>query len=186
MNLFSNGQAPLLDHPAPSPISTAVISVDGRYRYELLRAWQPSRPLMVWIMLNPSTADAAADDQTIRRCEGYARRNGSGGIIVVNLYGYRATNPADLATVEDPVGPENDVYLSRWIKAAARDESPVVAGWGTHAPEHRIAVALTLAEAHGVQLKCVGTTATGAPRHPSRGSYAALSEWPAVNVTSAS
>ena len=71
----------------------AILSDDGRYRYLLERQWD-ERPRMAWCMLNPSTADANIDDQTIKRCIGFAKREGFGGIIVVNLMAFRATSPA--------------------------------------------------------------------------------------------
>lgn len=102
---------------APDPFAlerevatTAGISECGTYRYWLCREWSPGLDSLVWLMLNPSTADATQDDPTIRRCMGFARRWGYGGITVVNLYAYRATNPRDLLTAADPVGPENDRY----------------------------------------------------------------------------
>jgi len=82
----------------------AIVSDDGLYRYRLWRRWDAECPTMVWIMLNPSTADAEVDDPTIRRCIGFARREHCGGIEVVNLYALRATNPAAHPT---PEGPEN-------------------------------------------------------------------------------
>lgn len=98
----------------------AVVSGDGRYRYALTRTWRPDAPLLTFVMLNPSTADAYADDPTIRRCIGFARREGAAGIRVANLFAYRATSPAALvgpvdAAADDPrVGP-----LTRRPPAAA-------------------------------------------------------------------
>jgi hypothetical protein len=72
----------------------AEISEDGKYRYALMRMWD-DKPLMMFCMLNPSTADATKDDPTIRRCIGFAKDRGYGGIYVVNLMAYRATDPAE-------------------------------------------------------------------------------------------
>ena len=60
-------------------------------------------------MLNPSTADGETDDATIRVCRGRALRMGYGGIIVVNLFAYRATSPDNMECAADPFGPDNEV-----------------------------------------------------------------------------
>lgn len=90
--------------PGTEQLRGAVISDDGRYRYRLWRTWAPELPRMAWIMLNPSTADAEVDDPTIRRCVGFAKREGCGGIEVVNLYAYRSTDPSVLGTVDEKHG----------------------------------------------------------------------------------
>jgi hypothetical protein len=77
-------------------ISGATLSACGGYRYLLWRIWDDRLPIAVFIMLNPSTADAMLDDPTIRRCVGYARDWNCGGVAVVNLFAQRATNPKDL------------------------------------------------------------------------------------------
>lgn len=108
--------------PMPGPSAhDAVLSTCGRYRYRLTRTWSQNRPPATFIMLNPSTADAHEDDKTIRRCIGYARRWGLGGLVVVNLYGYRSTNPDELWKVEDPVGPDNDHHLRAVLADAAKE-----------------------------------------------------------------
>jgi len=88
----------------------AVISPCGLYRYSLTRTWSAALPLP-FVMLNPSTADADIDDPTIRRCMAFARREHAGGIIVANVFAYRATSPADLWKATDPFGPWNDDTL---------------------------------------------------------------------------
>lgn len=85
----------------------AIISACGKYRYALSRVWDSSKPLALWIMLNPSTADAELDDPTIRRCIGFSQYWGFGGMLVGNLYAYRSTDKRALYKVADPVGPEN-------------------------------------------------------------------------------
>jgi hypothetical protein len=81
-----------------------VLSPDGLYRYLLWRTWNPKANTMVWLMLNPSTADAMNDDPTIRRCIGFAQREGCGSIQVLNLYALRATKPKHLFDHPDPEG----------------------------------------------------------------------------------
>lgn len=81
---------------------SAEISECGLYRYALTRVWDESKPLVLFIMLNPSTASGSIDDPTIRRCVGFASNWGYGGILVGNLFAFRATNPIDIPKVIDP------------------------------------------------------------------------------------
>lgn len=111
-------------------------------------------------MLNPSLADERSDDPTLRRCIGFARHWGLGGLNVVNLCAFRATKPGDLWSATDPVGPENDRYLE---EAAARDEVLVVA-WGAHAKQARVQEVLEI-PGFG-KLTCLRTTSRGYPSHP--------------------
>lgn len=147
-------------------LRTALLSEDGRYRYTLNRIWGHPHDLVTWIMLNPSTADANLDDPTIRRCIGFARAWGHGGITVVNIYAYRATKPADLWKAGDPTGPKNDETLRQALDQAARNGTPVIAAWGAHVGEYSGHWVYALAHARGVQLLALGTTKAGQPRHP--------------------
>lgn len=106
----------------------ALISDCGKYRYWLTRAWDDERPTCAFVMLNPSTADADIDDPTIRKCIGFAQRLGFGGIVVVNLYSYRATKPTALRGVER-CGPEH----YRWIDLKLRTCPTVICAWGANA-----------------------------------------------------
>ena len=139
--------------------STATLSPCGRYRYDLTRRWGDG-PTLLWVMLNPSTADASEDDPTIRRCIGFSKRDGYGSLTVVNLFAYRATDPKALVTVVDPEGPDNWWH----IQQAVRSSDAVVFAWGAaQIPrEHHIW--------HGGALipspLCLGHTKKGAPRHP--------------------
>ncbi|HEV2256526.1 MAG TPA: DUF1643 domain-containing protein, partial [Streptosporangiaceae bacterium] len=156
---------------------TAWFSSDRTYRYLLTRRWDVLRPVMGFIMLNPSTADAFRPDPTITRCAGFADREGCGGIDVVNLFALRATDPRKLAGHPDPAGPANDDFLADLARLA---EGPVVAAWGAHAAAGARARAVAELFARlGVPLRCLGTTKAGAPRHPLyvRGD-APLTGWP--------
>lgn len=144
----------------PSPTSGAELSACGRYRYRLWRRWGTS-PTAVWLMLNPSTADATTDDPTIRKCIGFARKWGYGGIEVINLYAYRATDPKELKTVPDPGGPGNYAAISR--VAAGR---MVVCGWGRNAVRgHVWRVLQTLRDAKA-DIRALKINADGSPMHP--------------------
>lgn len=157
-----------------SPASTAtasdaVISPSGRYRYLLTRCWEPSLPALGFVMLNPSTADHAVDDPTIRRCLGFARSWGFGELRVVNLFALRAAHPTALldtvAAGGDPVGPENPAHLR-----AVATAHTVVLAWGSNASavlggDYPREVADALA-AEGAALFHLGRCADGSPRHP--------------------
>ena len=138
---------------------TATLSGDRAYRYLLTRRWGDG-PAMCWIMLNPSTADAAADDPTIRRCIGFARREGCGAIQVINLFALRAADSRELLTSPDPVGPGGDGFLlARPLSACT------VAAWGAHGSLHGRSAEVRALLA-GVRLFCLGVTSGGEPRHP--------------------
>jgi len=141
----------------------AVISPCGLYRYRLTRTWDRELRPAAFVMLNPSTADATVDDPTIRRCVGFAKREGCGGIVVVNLFALRSTDPAGLLAAADPVGPDND----RHIREAAEQCHPVIAAWGAHGDHdlRNLHVRDMLGEI-SVGVMCLGTTKGGHPRHP--------------------
>ena len=155
--------------PGLEPVtrSAASLSPCGTYRYRLTRHWgamdQPSNAA-TFVMLNPSTADANLDDPTIRRCIGFARAWGCTGLVVVNLYALRSTNPKGLWTVEDPAGPGNDNELARTLRGAALRDTPLVAAWGVHARPGRVEQVMALPGAD--RFTCLGTTKDGSPRHP--------------------
>lgn len=141
----------------------AIVSDCGLYRYQLWRRWAHG-PEMVFVMLNPSRADSVVDDPTLRRCIGFAKREGAGGLKVVNLFAYRSTSPKALARAEDPIGPENDQHLCLALATPSDGEwGMVVAAWGANpiAPSRAPVVHQLRAS-----LFCLGRTACGAPRHP--------------------
>ena len=104
----------------------AEISDDGIYRYSLWRSWNPAAGSCLFVMLNPSTADANADDRTISKCVGYARAWGFGQLLVGNLFAYRATDRAAMKRYPHPVGPRNNETLLRLVAQA----DLTVAAWG--------------------------------------------------------
>lgn len=139
----------------------ALFDETQRYRYWLLRMWEPTLPVVNFLMLNPSTADQYQLDPTVTRCVRYAQRWGFGTLIVTNIFACRATDPKALYPLDDPVGPENDAYL---LKAAAQADLRVVA-WGTHgALGGRHEAVLTLLQAY--PLTALGITQAGFPKHP--------------------
>lgn len=138
----------------------ARISDCGQYRYTLWRRWDVTLPLVVFVMLNPSTADGETDDPTIRRCIGFARTWGYGAVHVVNLYAWRARDPRELRTAEDPVGPDNDRTLAEY----GNDGVPLIAAWGVNADPARVAHVLKIDGFD--RLRALGATKDGHPRHP--------------------
>lgn len=145
---------------------SALISDCGRYRYWLKRSWIPEPGMegsrVLFVMLNPSTADAELDDPTIRRCIGFARSLGLSELMVANLYAFRATKPSDLWNTADPVGPEND----RWLENLCQEADKIVCAWGANAQEDRVSAFLRRMQTAEIPLFCLGTTKAGAPRHP--------------------
>jgi hypothetical protein len=144
-----------------SLLSNAVFDSTGSYRYTLWREWDSALPRLAFVMLNPSTADAIANDPTIRRCIGFAQSWGFGAVEVVNLFAYRATYPQQLRQAPDPVGAENDWYVQQ---AAAKAETVVLAwgNWG-YLWKRDFTMLQLLA---GYNTRCLGFTKTGQPRHP--------------------
>jgi hypothetical protein len=134
----------------------------GRYRYALWRAWSADYPRIVFILLNPSTADVQKNDPTIRRCMGFARDWQFGAVEVVNLFAYRATDGRELLKAVDPIGEENN----RFLMCAVERCSTVVVGWGTRGTllgRDREVISLL---AGRKDVYCLGTTKGGHPRHP--------------------
>lgn len=150
--------------PAPAALGSAVLSDCDRYRYLLGREWDDALPTAVFVMLNPSTADGRRDDPTIRRCLGYARAWDCGSLMVANLYAWRATDPRELWTADDPVGPENDAHLYAAATIAAETGGPLVAAWGANARQDRIAAVLALPGLD--RLAALDVTKAGQPKHP--------------------
>ncbi len=144
----------------------ALLSDCGRYRYRLWRLWNRDAPVMTWVLLNPSTADASVDDPTLRKCIGFAKAHQHGGVILVNLFAWRATDPSELTGVADPVGPENDEHI-RWACGAPM-LGTVVAGWGAEkCAERRARSALMIMRGpDSRRVQCFGKSKNGHPRHP--------------------
>ncbi|MSQ54809.1 MAG: DUF1643 domain-containing protein [Betaproteobacteria bacterium] len=141
----------------------AAFSNCRRWRYLLWRRWEAAQPAANFLMLNPSTADEFRLDPTCARARDYAERWGYGALVVTNVFGWRATDPAEMKAARDPVGPGND----RAIVAAARECAIVVCAWGNHgAHEERSARVLQLLRGAGVALHVLRLNAGGEPSHP--------------------
>jgi hypothetical protein len=145
-------------------IKGASISECHKYRYRLTRWWGPGK-FLPFVMLNPSTADASIDDPTIRRCMSFARRESAGGIVVVNLFAFRATSPKDMMAAPDRHGPGNERAMFEMVSDAVAANMPVVCAWGAGA-KTTANFTIQYLQAHGACLVCLGTTKDGHPRHP--------------------
>lgn len=156
------------EHQWPND-DAAVVSHCGAYRYRLHRLvdniYQGRRVL--FIMLNPSTADAERDDPTIRRCIGFTRSWECGSMCVVNLFGLRATDPREIQRHVDPVGPCNDDHMLMAIRSVDDVAGIVVCAWGTRGRYlDRDAAVLRLIQSTGVTPHVLGVTRDGHPKHP--------------------
>jgi len=147
--------------------STAIFGGAGNcYRYTLIRTWNPELPKMMWVMMNPSTADPMVDDPSVAKCQRLARAWGYGGILVGNTFAYRATDKKRLLEVTDPIGPENNKYLVEMAKEAAL----VLFAYGqpghkSLAPRGLEVARMLLAEA-GIAPHVLRLSKNGTPCHP--------------------
>lgn len=114
---------------------------------------------MAFIGLSPSTEDEEANDETIRKCIGYAKRWGYGKLIMANLFAFRSTDPSLLKRVEDPVGPDNDSYIQKCVS----ESNLVIACWGNH--DKLLNLAKILMDLLP-DLVCLKRNKNGTPHHP--------------------
>lgn len=128
------------------------------YRYVLWRIWDVNKPRVMFIGLNPSTANELTDDPTIRRVKKFAQRWGYGGVYMTNLFAWVTAYPDELLKCPDPVN-GNDVWLSK----IAYLSSEVVFAWGSfeEAQERAKKVIEMFPEA-----KALIINKDGSPRHP--------------------
>ena len=141
--------------------SGAVFSQCRQYRYALWRHWDmPGRDKqMMFVGLNPSTANEDTNDATIRRCIQFAKDWGYQGMIVTNVFGFCSTKPSGLKTAADPIGPKNDQILKEFLQ----EVDLIVAVWGNHCPINR---EKSICEVINQPIHCLGTTKSGRPKHP--------------------
>ena len=150
-------------------MDSALISSCGQYRYSLARELEsPDTDTVLFVMLNPSTADGSNDDPTINRLRGFASSWGYGRFTVGNLYAYRTPSPKALwdarAAGFNIVGPDN----MRVLHGLACDAHEIVVAWGSHAtrdPGHAMRVLEELRDTAG-EVCCLTETKDGWPGHP--------------------
>lgn len=144
---------------------SAAVSPCGQYRYNLSRWLPEGEGALVFIMLNPSTADGTEDDATIRRCLGFASDWGFNHLCVVNLFAWRARHPRDMLRQLDPVGPDGD----QWILRETTNADRIIAAWGAHSSpiiRRRADAVRAMLVQHGRALHHLGLSRTGQPKHP--------------------
>ena len=153
---------------------SARISACEKYRYSLDRGWATNGGIVVWIMLNPSKADAITTDNTVQRIIDYSQRWGFASLRVVNLYAYRSTDPDALLSLQDPIGPDNDAEIEYACEIAAR----IVCAWGAHSSTQRLfgsgcrisreSQVRAIISRSGKPCGVLSLTKSGSPRHPLR------------------
>jgi hypothetical protein len=143
--------------------SVAVYSDCERYRYSLSRIWDTGGPRVMFVMLNPSTATEVQNDPTVERCERRARHLNFGAFRVTNIFAWRATDPRNMKSAKDPIGPENDQALTDGAEWADQ----IIAAWGVHGAhlQRGIEVANTL-RSGTKPLFHLGLSKAGHPKHP--------------------
>jgi len=146
----------------------AVFSPCETFRYYLMRRWSEDEDpkSILWVMLNPSTADERILDPTVRRCVGYSYLWGYNHMQVCNIFALRATDPKKLYAAEDPIGPLNDDYLAWAAEGTLKGGGLVMAGWGTHGKlngrsKHVIRLLSEVGDLHALSM-----TKAGHPGHP--------------------
>lgn len=145
----------------PAILGDACISDDELYRYWLTRSWAShSGQEAVFVLLNPSKANALVNDPTVTRCIGFARAWGYDRLRILNLFAFRATDPKELAAAADPIGPLCLTYLEDGLLNAG----VVIAGWGAH--KRAAARALDIPPLATRPLMALAINADGSPKHP--------------------
>jgi len=151
---------------------SAVFSPCRQYRYRLSREFGMGDRTVAFVGVNPSIADEAINDATIRKMCGFAMRWGFDRIEVVNLFAWRSTDVRQLARVGDPIGLENDTHIVEVLADASR----TVVCWGNRCKlpaciRPRVVSVRRLVASFGSDICCLGRTKSGDPRHPVRLSY---------------
>ncbi|HUB88612.1 MAG TPA: DUF1643 domain-containing protein [Dyella sp.] len=144
--------------------SECVISDCGLYRYLIREIWDFRKPRVGWVLYNPSTATADETDATKSRIRNFTIAWGYGGFLLANQHaGGRSPNPGDLSGMEDPTGPDCD----KWLAHLEREADLIVVAWGDlpQTPD-RTRQVVDILRAGGKPLHCLGTNASGSPKHP--------------------
>lgn len=158
---------------AASEGAGAWLSSDELYRYSLWRCWDPTLPPLVWVMCNPSTASAVKEDQTSKKCIGFATALGYGGISVVNLWAWRSRDPKGMRKAPHAVGDRNGEAIEAALRlAAGQPQRLAIAAWGLVARQHgphyedRVYELVRTAREAGVQLCSLAIGEEHTPSHP--------------------
>lgn len=154
----------------------------GDHRLLLWRNMNDSHNVMLFIMLNPSTADDEEDDPTTKKCRSIARQNGYDAILITNLFSYRASTPDRLIRAQTRNLPESN----GWLRFAIKECNAIVVAWGARAQHselrERMLEVLQILEDASQKIYYLGSTKKGYPRHP-RG-FMRKTDIPALNLFS--
>ena len=137
----------------------------NEYRYRLDRVWEPKKKTAMFVLMNPSTAEADIDDNTIAKCCRFATAWGYGGIVVANTFAYRCTDQKRLVEHLDPVGPDNDTHILRM----AREASVVIFAYGKPRHKHLRSRGREVADMlvkNGIKPHVLKLSNDGTPCHP--------------------
>lgn len=152
-------------HEADHDMAAGVSSC-GIYRWWLWRRWSRNLPLIIWIMMNPSTADHRKNDPTIWKVTRYSTRWGYGAALILNIYAFRSSKPENLPQVlREAVGRSNDWWIKTLFTFAVRKKVPVVCAWGVKHVDRGRQVR-QIAAGLGLELQCLEVALNGEPKHP--------------------
>ena len=130
-----------------------------KYRYTLWRTWDTSKPKIMFLGLNPSTADETNNDPTVTRCINYANSWGYGGMFMMNIFAFRTTYPVELKKTSNPIGKDNN----RWIKKVSLSVDKSIGAWGNDGMFlHRSTDIKKIVK----NLYCLKINSSGEPSHP--------------------
>ena len=137
----------------------ATFSECRKYRYALWRIWDESKPYVMFIGLNPSTADETENDNTTNRCINYAKDWGYGRLCMANLFAFCTKDPDEMKAAKNPIDKDNDV----WLKKLSNNAGVVIAAWGddgSHLGRSKKVINMF------PNLKCLKVNKSGEPAHP--------------------
>lgn len=133
------------------------------FRYSLIRTWRVGHlGKLVFVMLNPSVADARINDSTVRKCMVWAQKWGYRTLEVVNLFSFRSKSPKIMKAAKDPVGPLNDEFIGQ----ACREAELVICAWGAHGTFQGRANHVVRNVLSGVKVHALKRAEGGQPWHP--------------------
>ena len=141
----------------------AQISGCGKYRFNLWRVWDDTKPLVMFIGLNPSTADSVKDDPTIRRVKAFAKSWGYGGVYMLNLFPLRTPYPRDLLVWINESDSIVDIRTNdQALKFTAQSCDRIIFAWGSFKEaKERADVVTTMFNGYALKINN-----DGSPKHP--------------------
>lgn len=135
--------------------------IEGKRRYRLWRIWDQDKPVLLYVLLNPSNADAQTDDRTVTKLIKFSRNWGYGGFYLGNIHSYISSDPKRLM---HHLIPNESLNISH-LKEMAKKSEKVVFGWG-NAGRLPIWLKQMISQAY-----CLGNNNNGSPKHPLYLSY---------------